>query len=72
MLSPHHKGQGDNPQPSVPLNGTLDIANRVCESSGMPTPGDPPDNILNKDLEVLGLSEAREAGKRLWLAERYI
>jgi hypothetical protein len=38
----------------------------------MPTPGDPPDNILNKDLEVLGLSEAREAGKRLWLAERYI
>lgn len=44
------RATGNNQQPSVLLNGTLGIVNRVCESSGMPGPSDPPDNTLSRDL----------------------
>ena len=62
LLSPHHEGHGRRST----------AQHRVCESSGMPVPSEPPDSILSRDLEVIGLSEARDPGKLIWPAKWYI
>lgn len=45
LMSSHHKGHEDSQQPSVPLDGTVDIVEMVCEGLYRLRPNDPPDCI---------------------------